>query len=292
VALSFVRTADDVRALKNIIKRKKKFTKVIAKIEKPQAVHNIDEIIEVADGIMVARGDLGVETIMEEVPMVQKMIVEKSNRANKPVIIATQMMESMIENPRPTRAETNDIANAILDGADAIMLSAETAVGKYPISSVRSMIKTIKSVERYPDLYNKYFKSDPGSKTFYNDQVVATATWLSKETSAKAIIGMSQSGYTGFRISNHRPKAHIYVFTSNKALLTSINLYWGIRALYYDQQKSTDETFADIENTLRKKGMLKKGDVYITTASTPLHWKQRTNMLKVNVVEDVIKGAD
>ena len=285
VALSFVRTADDIRQIQDRIKQSGKSAKVIAKIEKPEAIRNLDEIIAVADGLMVARGDLGVETKMEDVPMVQKMIVSKCSEANKPVIIATQMMESMIENPRPTRAETNDIANAVLDGADALMLSAETAAGKFPVNSVKSMVKTITSVEDYPNIYNKFWALDPESKTFYNDHLVAMACRLSAETDAKAIVGMTQSGYTGFRLSGHRPKAHIYVFTNNRELLTSINLYWGVRAFFYEEMKGTDHTVSDIEAFLRERNIFQVGDVFITTASTPFHWKQRTNTVKLNIVK-------
>ncbi len=284
IALSFVRAAEDVLQLKDRIKQSGKFTRVIAKIEKPEAIRNLNEIIGAADGLMVARGDLGVETKMEDVPMVQKKIVAKCNEANKPVIIATQMMESMIENPRPTRAETNDIANAVLDGADVLMLSAETAAGKFPVDSVISMVETITSVEDYPTIYNRFWPLSPDSKTLYNDHLVAMACRLSAETNSAAIVGMTQSGYTGYRLSGHRPKAHIYVFTNNMALLTSINLYWGVRAFYYEEMKGADHTVSDIEEFLREQGIVQKGDVFVTTASTPFQWKQRTNMVKLNIV--------
>lgn len=286
IALSFVRTAADVLDLKKRISAQGKQTRVIAKIEKPEAVKNIDEIIEASDALMVARGDLGVEIVMEEVPMVQKMIVKKCNKACKPVIIATQMMESMIDNLRPTRAETNDIANAVMDGADAVMLSAETAAGKFPIPAVLSMAKTILTVEDMADIYDKtYDDQSTSSPTSYSDSVVRTACSLSKQTNAKAIVGMTTSGYTAFRISSHRPKSNIFIFTSNKALLTTMNLIWGVRGFYYDKMVSTDDTFADIEQILKEKGHIEKGDVFITTASMPIHAKLRTNMLKVNITE-------
>ncbi|MEM8966486.1 MAG: pyruvate kinase [Bacteroidota bacterium] len=286
IALSFVRKASDIYDLKDIIASKGKETKVVAKIEKPEALRNIDEIIKATDGLMVARGDLGVEIAMEDVPMEQKMMVEKCNAAAKPVIIATQMMESMIENPRPTRAETNDVANAVLDGADAIMLSAETASGKYPIQTVKSMVRTILAVEKQSDeVYDKLSHISPDSPTFYNDNLVRTACRLSKEVQAAAIIGMTKSGYTGFRIAGHRPKANIYIFTANRRLLNIINLYWGLRGFYYDGTRSTDETFDDLEKILRNKGMLHHGDTYISTASMPLHWEDRTNMVKIQVVK-------
>jgi pyruvate kinase len=285
VALSFVRSAKDITYLRGLIEKAGKATKIVAKIEKPEAVKNIDEIIAVTDAIMVARGDLGVEIVMEEVPMVQKMIVAKCNQAGKPVIIATQMMESMIENPRPTRAETNDVANAVMDGADTVMLSAETAAGKYPVQTIKSMARTIRCVEQQGAIYHKYYNLDPQGETFINDSLVSSAIHLSKDTKASAIVGMTKSGYTAFRISAHRPKASIYVFTSNRVLLNTLSLVWGVKAFYYDKMVSTDETFEDIEKFLLDKGLIKAGDVVVNTASTPLHWENKTNMLKVNVAK-------
>jgi pyruvate kinase len=283
IALSFVRKAADLTDLKKIIAEHKKDIKVVAKIEKPQAIADIDAIIEETDAIMVARGDLGVEILMEEVPMLQKMIVEKCNRAAKPVIVATQMMESMITSARPTRAETNDVANAIVDGADAVMLSAETASGQYPVLTVQSMSRICMSVEKQRDsIYNKTVIDD--TKT-YSDSVIATACTLADHTKAKAIIGLSQSGYSAHRIAAHRPKADILVFTSNKQFVTTSNLIWGVKAFYYDKFASTDETIEGIKNFLVKEGYLKKGDVYVTTASMPATGKQHANMLKLSVVE-------
>jgi pyruvate kinase len=286
IALSFVRTADDIRYMRSIIEKSGKKSKIVAKVERPEALKNIDEIIEATDAVMVARGDLGVEIVMEDVPMAQKMIVQKCNEASKPVIIATQMMESMIENPRPTRAETNDIANAVMDGADALMLSAETATGKYPIQTIKSMARTISSVETQADhIYDKYWDIDLKSSLFINDSLVASACRLSKYTGAKAIIGMTKSGYTAFRISSHRPKALIFVFTDNEPLLNTLSLLWGVRGFYYDKMGTTDETFTDIENLLKEKGHLTKGDIFVNMASMPLHWTNRTNMAKISVVE-------
>lgn len=285
IALSFVRSAADVHFIKERIRMAGKETKVIAKIEKPEAVADIDAIIEATDALMVARGDLGVEILMEEVPMVQKMIASKCNSAFKPVIIATQMMESMIENPRPTRAETNDIANAVIDGADALMLSGETAVGKYPVQVIRSMAKTIKSVEDDAKIYFKHRKLDINSETFFSDNLVLTACRLGRDTKANAIIGMTDSGYTAYRLSGNRPKANIFIFTSNTSLLTTLGLVWGVRGFYYDKFVSTDDTFADIEGILKQNGCLQKGDILINTASMPIKEKHRTNMLKISVVE-------
>ncbi len=286
VALSFVRRAEDVLYLKDKIKASGKKIKVVAKIEKPQAIENIDAIIEVTDAIMVARGDLGVEVVMEQVPMHQKMMVKKCNMAGIPVIIATQMMESMIVSPRPTRAETNDIANAVLDGADTLMLSAETAAGNFPVESVKSMHKTISLAENSPDasfFHHTGFVLDD-SPTFISDSVVLSAARLAKRTEAKAIIGMTNSGYTAFRLATHRPKANIFIFTSNKDLLNTINLIWGIRGFFYDKMESTDATIRDVEGILRKHGHLNVGDIFITTGSMPIEDKKRTNMLKLNIV--------
>jgi pyruvate kinase len=285
IALSFVRTANDVRELQDIIHAAGKRCKVIAKIEKPQALKELDEIIQASDGLMVARGDLGVETLMEDVPMVQKMIVGKCNKEFKPVIIATQMMESMIENARPTRAETNDIANSIIDGADALMLSAETAVGKFPIHVIISMSKTIQSVEKRADIYFKHRKLDPVSESYYNNNLILSACRLARDTNAVAITGMTESGYTAYRLAGNRPKAHIFIFTPNKSLPYTLNLVWGVRSFYYNKMESTDITFSDIEQALRDSGCLKKGEVFINTASMPIHAKYRTNSLKISIAE-------
>lgn len=286
VALSFVRKVEDIVAIKEIIEASGKDTRVIAKIEKPEAIKNIDGIIQYSDAIMVARGDLGVEVGMEEVPMMQKMLVEKSNCAGKPVIIATQMMESMITAPRPTRAETNDIANAVIDGADALMLSAETAAGDFPVETVRSMNKTIQSVEMHANIFHKSFDFNPHSETFYNDNIVANAVNLARDTKAAAIIGLSKSGYTAFQLAKHRPKANIFVFTDNRRLLNVLNLLWGLRGFYYNKfsTSNTDETITDIKRILVASGHLKKGDVFINTASMPVNARKKTNMIKLSVV--------
>jgi pyruvate kinase len=285
LALSFVRHADDVHDLRRRIEEGNSKAKIISKIEKPEAIANIDEIIEASDAIMVARGDLGVEIFMEEVPIIQKMIAKKCKIASKPVIIATQMMESMIENPRPTRAETNDVANAVLDGADVLMLSGETSVGKYPIETVRSMSRTIQSVEENADIYYKHYTIKEGSRTFVHDSVISMAVKLAEITDAKAITGMTFSGYTGFRLAGHRPKSHIFIFTANKDILSTLNLLWGVRGIYYDKFESTDDTIEDLEKILVEQGYLKKGDVYINTASMPMYKKLRTNMVKLSIVE-------
>jgi pyruvate kinase len=284
VALSFVRTADDIVNLKRIIKEKGSKAKIIAKIEKPQAVSNIDSIIEVTDAVMVARGDLGVEIQMEDVPVVQKMLVKKCNHAAKPVIVATQMLESMIENPRPTRAETNDVANAVMDGADAVMLSAESASGKYPILAVQSMSRIIRSIEENVEsIYHKNFDPDPNSTLFHSDSVIHSACVLANSTKANAICTLTGTGYSAFTISRQRPKANIYIFSRNKDLLNRLSLLWGVRGLYYERFKSTDETISDIEQLLKQNGYLHPGELFISLASIPIEDRQRVNMMKISV---------
>lgn len=285
VALSFVRKAQDIISLREILKKNNSKARIVAKIEKPEALEDIDAIIDATDAVMVARGDLGVEIWMEDVPIVQKKLIEKCNKASKPVIVATQMMESMIENPRPTRAETNDVANAVMDGADALMLSAETAAGKYPLEVVRSMVRTITSIEKQDSIYYKFRPVDPKSPIFIHDSLILAACKLAQEVGAKAIVGMTTSGYTAFESSSHRPNTNIFVFTGNKSILDTMNLVWGTRAYFYDKQTSTDETIADIAEILKVDGHVQKGDIFISLASMPIHEKHRTNMMKINVVD-------
>ncbi|MBN8578556.1 MAG: pyruvate kinase [Cytophagales bacterium] len=284
VALSFVRKAKDIETLRAIINEHKSTTRIVAKIEKPEALENIDEVIAATDAVMVARGDLGVEIWMEEVPMVQKMLVAKCNQASKPVIVATQMMESMIENPRPTRAETNDVANAVMDGADALMLSAETAAGKYPIEVIRSMVRTIGSVEKQGNIYYRYRDIDANSQNYFNDSLILTACKLAKDVNAKAIVGMTQLGYAAIKASSHRPNANIFAFTSNDTILNTMNLVWATRAYHYDKASSTDETIADVEKILKRDGHVQSGDIFIILASMPIQERGRSNMIKVHVV--------
>ena len=285
IALSFVRKASDIRELRDILDSRQSSSRIVAKIEKPEALNNIDEIISSTDAVMVARGDLGVEIWLEEVPMVQKMLVEKCNKAGKPVIVATQMMESMIENPRPTRAETNDVANAVMDGADALMLSAETAAGKYPLEVIRSMVRTVASVEKNPSIYFRFRDVNTETAVFMNDSLVLAACKLAKDVGAKAIVGMTSSGYTAYKSSSHRPNANIFVFTGNRGLINKMNLVWGTRAYHYDKTDSTDETISDVEEILKREGHVKSGDIFIFLASMPIQERARTNTLKINVVK-------
>ena len=286
VALSFVRSSKDVYELRKIINSKKLKTKIIAKIEKPQALKNLDKIIESSDALMVARGDLGVEIPMESVPIYQKRIVNKCNKQFKPVIIATQMLESMIDSKTPTRAEANDVANAVLDGADAVMLSAESATGKYPVLTVKNMDKIINSIEKNSDIiYNKFFEKNKSLSDRENDSLIRSACRLSRLINSKAIVTMTKSGYTGLRVSGHRPKANILIVTNDKNLLNVMSFVWGIRGIIYDKNDYIDNTIENIESILIENKFLKKKDKYIITASMPSHWKGHTNMMKVSRVE-------
>ncbi|WP_266363156.1 pyruvate kinase [Tellurirhabdus rosea] len=290
IALSFVRQAAEILEVKDYIRSKGKETLVVAKIEKPEAIDNIDEIIAATDGIMVARGDLGVELPAEDVPMIQKMLVEKSNKASKPVIVATQMLESMIDAARPTRAEVNDIANSVLDGADAVMLSAETASGKYPVLAVENMSRTIQKVEELSNSiyyrYHAYVNENPGENVL-NDNVVMSACRLARDTKAEAIIGITTSGYTAVRLSHHRPKAALYVCTTNRRLMNTLGLYWGVYVLPYipDENNSVDETVHEIRDRLKAQGVLDSGDIYVNVLSMPMSKHRKTNTVRLSVVE-------
>src|SRR5690606_18590070 len=243
------------------------------------------EIIAVTDGIMVARGDLGVEMPMEDVPVLQKMIVKKCRAASKPVIIATQMLESMITTPRPTRAEVNDVANSVLDGADAVMLSGETSVGEFPEIVIETMSKVIVHIERTS--YPYYISKTPErvAESMIPDAICGSSIYLAGKTKASAIVAMTTSGYTGFEISSYRPDADVFIFTGNRLLLNTLSLLWGVKAFFYDKYESTDGSISDVNHLLKVKNLVKVGDVVINTASTPLHKKGKTNTIKVTVIE-------
>ncbi|MGQ0827679.1 MAG: pyruvate kinase [Bacteroidota bacterium] len=290
IGLSFVRSASDIIELKHLIQNfsNEVRTKVVAKIEKPEAIKDIDSIIKETDAIMVARGDLGVEVPMQEVPVIQKMLVKKCLAASKPVIIATQMMESMIINISPSRAEVNDVANSVMDGADAVMLSGETSVGNHPAKVVEAMTKIIEHVEANSDIYNRDNAAptvDLHNDRFISDSICYTAAQMAKRTKAAAIVTMTHSGYTAFKLSSHRPKASIYIFTDNYNILTTLNLVWGVRGFYYDKNISTDHTIADIKFILKKNGIVKTNDLIINIASIPLSEKGKSNMIKLSAVE-------
>lgn len=286
IGLSFVRSARDIIELKHLIKNAGKTTRVIAKIEKPEAVDELDDIIREADGIMVARGDLGVEIPMENVPLIQKQIIAKSIEHAKPVIVATQMMESMIENISPTRAEVNDVANAVMDGADAVMLSGETSVGKHPRAVIDAMNKIIMRIEdQYLELYESEVQPIKNQDRFITDSICFDAVRLSKRTNAKAIVTMTNSGYTAFKISSQRPDARIFVYSGNKKLLTTLSLVWGVKTFFYDKLVSTDHTIDDIKYMLKKAGYLSQGDLIVNTASMPIEELGSTNMLKLSAID-------
>src|SRR5690606_18478103 len=285
VAMSFVRTAADITLLRKHITEQGKTARIIAKIEKPEAIANIDEIIAASDGIMVARGDLGVEMPMEEVPVLQKMIVKKCRDASKPVIIATQMLESMITTPRPTRAEVNDVANSVLDGADAVMLSGETSVGEFPEIVIETMTKIIKNVEGTAYPYFSPRKPGHNPSTSIPDSICASSVYLAQQVKAKAIVAMTSSGYTAFEISSHRPDSDIHIFTGNKSLLNTLSLLWGVKGFYYDGEESTDSSIADVNSQLKEAGLISSGDLVVNTASIPISEKGRTNMIKVTEIK-------
>jgi pyruvate kinase len=285
VGLSFVRSARDIIELKHRISSKGHHAKVIAKIEKPEALENIDDIISETDGLMVARGDLGVEIPYQNVPLIQKMLIEKGIRHAKPVIVATQMMETMISSMTPTRAEVNDVANAVLDGTDAVMLSGETSVGKYPVEVIKTMSNIIHEMENFDGIYNKEELPDRNQNRFISDSICFNACRLSQRVEAKAIITMSFSGYTAYKIASQRPNTDIFVFTSNKKIMAQLNLVWGVKAFFYNKRISTDHTIADIKYIMKSEGYLNIGDLVINIASIPLEDLGSSNMLKLSYVD-------
>lgn len=282
IAMSFVRSAEDIEQCKQIIQEKGSHALVIAKIEKPEAIDNIDAIIEATDGVMVARGDLGVEMPMEVVPGLQKMIVQKCRDLSKPVIIATQMLESMITTPRPTRAEVNDVANSVLDGADAVMLSGETSVGDFPEIVIETMAKVITQVEATSYPYYSPKESVLSEETQISDSICGSSIHLAKNTKATAFAVMTSSGYTALEISSYRPDAQIYVFTGNKNLINQLSLLWGVKVFVYSKFESTDGTIQDVNGLLKELNLVSPGEIVINTASTPLHQKGKTNTIRVS----------
>ncbi|HOY27565.1 MAG TPA: pyruvate kinase [Flavobacteriales bacterium] len=282
IGLSFVRGARDIIELKHVILQREKSAKVVAKIEKPEALLEIDEIIREADALMVARGDLGVEIPMEKVPLVQKDIIKRCLVHHRPVIVATQMMESMITNITPTRAEVNDVANAVLDHADAVMLSAETSVGKYPVEVVKAMNRILLEMETSEAMFNVEQPDLENDDRMVTDAICMASVRMAAAIDIKAIVTMTHSGYTAYKISSMRPKAHIFAFTSNRAILGTLNLVWGVRAQFYDKIVSTDHTIADIKHILRSKKLVEKGDLLVNVASMPIAEQGMSNMLKLS----------
>ena len=287
VALSFVRSVKDIIILRNKLHERKSKTKIIAKIEKPEALNNIRDIIVESDGIMVARGDLGVELPVEQIPLIQREIIRKCLHRAKPVIVATQMMESMIDRIKPNRSEITDVANAVLEGTDAVMLSGETATGQHPKLVVETMRKIIMQVERTEYRYNleDVLTPQPHSPSFHSDAICYNACKLAHDVQSDALIGMTQSGYTGFMLSSYRPKAPLYIFTKERSLVNQLSLSWGVRAFHYSEEESLDDIFSDQIDILKERGFLKSGDVVVSTGSTPVHLHLPTNVVKITKVE-------
>ena len=291
IALSFVRHAQDIIDLKELIKNhptNKQKTPIIAKIEKPEGVKNIEQILFECDGLMVARGDLGVEVPMEEVPAIQKNLVEIARKHSKPVIIATQMMETMITSLTPTRAEVNDVANSVLDGADAVMLSGETSVGRYPVDVIKNMSKIVKNIEQTHFYQSKNSPIEHEfnciDERFITNRVCLAAVRIAKTTNVEAIITLTYSGYTAFQISAHRPNSNIIVFSSNRRVITMLNLLWGVRAYYYNMEKSTDETIIQVNMLAHTHGFVENGDFVINLNATPAYEGGKTNTLRLTTI--------
>jgi pyruvate kinase len=286
IALSFVRHASDVKSLIKLIEKNTDHRiPVIAKIEKPEGVKNIDEIMKYASGIMVARGDLGVEIDAAEVPLIQKKLVYKAKKARIPVIIATQMMESMMESLNPNRAEVNDVANSVMDGADAVMLSGETSVGEHPVEVVQAISKIIGKVENSSLISLKHkHPTDYDSDRFITKSICYYAAKIANDTNAKAISTLTNSGYTAYQISSWRPRTHVLVFTSNKRILTQLNLLWGVKAFYYDGTESTDKTVEEINKIAFDHNYLQKDEKVINLTAMPIHEKGMVNTVRISKI--------
>ena len=285
IALSFVRNSDDLIGLQKLIEEHSDHKiPIISKIEKPEALENIDKIIAYSDGLMVARGDLGVEVPAAEVPLIQKQLVNKAKQARIPVIIATQMMETMIDSLTATRAEVNDVANSVMDGADAVMLSGETSVGKYPVQVIETMTSILKSVENSDLIQVPQSPPSIRTKRFITKSICYHAAFMANEIDAAAICTLTNSGYTAFQISACRPKAHVLVFTSNKMILSQLNLLWGVKAFYYDKFESTDKTVEQVNAIALENGWVKKGEMLINLAAMPIIEKGMVNTLRVSQI--------
>jgi len=287
VALSFVRKVEDIVDLKRRLAERKSLSKVIAKIEMPSALDDLRNIVLESDGVMVARGDLGVELPVEKVPMAQREIIRKCIHRAKPVIVATQMMESMIDRVKPNRSEITDVANAVLEGTDAVMLSAETATGQHPALVVETMRKIILEVERTEYNYNREedLAPQPHSPSFLSDAICYNACKLAKDANADALIGMTQSGYTAFIMSSYRPKSPLYVFSKEKSLINQLSLSWGVRAFHYAEEEGIDDIIDDQHSILKERGFIKTGDVVVNTGSLPIDKHLPTNMLKITKID-------
>ena len=285
IALSFVRTPADLEELQDLIAKHSDYKiPIVAKIEKPEAVENIDKIVAFCDGLMVARGDLGVEIPAHEVPLIQKKLIHRAKTARIPVIVATQMMETMITSLTPTRAEVNDVANSVMDGADAVMLSGETSVGNYPVEVIEKMTQIIEAVEDSPLINVPQNPPHVRTKRYITKSICYHAATMANDIKAKAISTLTNSGYTAFQISAWRPKSHILVYTSNKRILTQLNLLWGVNTFFYDKFVSTDDTVDDINQIAKDKGYVKKGDMLINLAAMPVADKGMVNTLRISEI--------
>jgi pyruvate kinase len=287
VALSFVKRVADIEMLRAILNEQKSNAKIIAKIEMPEALTNIRDLIIASDAIMIARGDLGVELPVEKIPLIQKELIRKCIHRAKPVIVATQMMESMIDRVKPNRSEITDVANAVIEGADAVMLSGETATGQFPVLVIETMRKIISEVEENGYKYNRSedLKPQPHSPSFLSDAVCYNASKLSEDSNANALVGMTQSGYTAFMLSSFRPQSPLFIFTKKKSLVNQLSLSWGVKAFYYDKEESLDEIIKDQIQVLKAQGFVNTGDVVVNTGSTPIQLHLPTNMIKINKVD-------
>ena len=285
IALSFVRSKKDVLQLRELIESQCDYhIPIISKIEKPQAIEKIDSIIKVSNGIMVARGDLGIEIPAEEVPLNQKKIVAKCKKRGIPVVIATQMMESMIDSLTPSRAEVNDVANSVMDGADAIMLSGETSMGKYPCEVVKKIGDIIHGVEDSPLIKIPVDLPEIKSDRLITKSICKNAATIANEIGASAICTLTNSGYTGWQISSWRPSALVIVFTSNKKILTQMNLLWGVKGVYYNNFESTDKTVEEVNSLALENKYIKKGDYVINLAAMPIYEKGQVNTLRITKI--------
>jgi pyruvate kinase len=287
VALSFVKRVADIEMLRAILNEHQSNAKIIAKIEMPEALTNIRDLIIASDAIMIARGDLGVELPVEKIPLIQKELIRKCIHRAKPVIVATQMMESMIDRVKPNRSEITDVANAVIEGADAVMLSGETATGQFPVLVIETMRKIITEVEENGYKYNRSedLKPQPHSPSFLSDAVCYSASKLSEDSNANALVGMTQSGYTAFMLSSFRPRSPLFIFTKQQSLVNQLSLSWGVKAFYYDKEESLDEIVADQIKVLKAQGFVNTGDVVVNTGSTPIQLHLPTNMIKINKVD-------
>lgn len=286
IALSFVKTPRDLQDLQELIAKHSDYKiPIIAKIEMPEALENMDRIVAYCDALMVARGDLGVELPAHEVPLVQKELIHRAKTARIPVIVATQMMETMITSLTPTRAEVNDVANSVMDGADAVMLSGETATGNYPVQVIQKMTQILEAVEDSPLIQVPQNSPQVRTNRFITKTICQHAATMANVIKAKAICTLTNSGYTAFQISAWRPSAHILVFTSNKRILTQLNLLWGVKSFYYEKSVSTDDTVTDVNSIVKDKGFVKKGDFLINLAAMPISEKGMVNTLRISEIE-------